>query len=109
MSAKIKKFFETNPLGWGATFSSHPVTLACGYEVLKYMIENKTIEHTEKMGKVMEREMNRVADKHISVRGGRNLGLFGCFDLVGKDGNYLNGYAQPPHPFAAALGAEMRK
>lgn len=26
----IQDYFRTNPLGWGSTYSSHPVVVACG-------------------------------------------------------------------------------
>jgi len=44
MRSHIKDFFENNAPGWGGTFAAHPVSMACGYEVMKYYYEEKIFE-----------------------------------------------------------------
>lgn len=42
-------------------------------------------------------------DTHPSVRGGRAVGLFGCLDLQGPDGAYIQPVAGPVHPAVPAF------
>jgi taurine--2-oxoglutarate transaminase len=44
--------------------------------------EDGLLEHTRKMGDVMARHHQELKDKHPSVGAVRNIGLFGCLDLV---------------------------
>jgi len=79
----IKEHFETNALGWGATFHAHPVALAAGYECVKYMLERDLVSHAKNVIEpIIEEEIARIVDKYASVARGRCVGAFGCFDLV---------------------------
>lgn len=53
----------------------------------------------------MVQEMEKIVSKHSSVRQARAIGLFGCLDLVGPDGNSLQEYQQAP----SAKTVEFRK
>lgn len=86
---EIQDFFRTNALGWGTTFQAHPVTCIAGYETIKYMVENNVIGHVKKMEVVLKKRMEELLKKHNSIRQGRVRGLFGCFDLVGDDGQLI--------------------
>jgi adenosylmethionine-8-amino-7-oxononanoate aminotransferase len=90
MRQPIKEFFDTNPIGWGATYQAHPVAMACGYEVMKHLIKEDLINHASKMEKNMVDGIQMLVDNHNSIRQGRAVGLFGCVDMVGPDGQYKN-------------------
>ena len=53
-------FFRTNPLGYGATYQAHPVSLACGYEVVKYTIELDIVGQAQALEPVLKEEMQRL-------------------------------------------------
>jgi len=89
---KIRDYFMDKPLGWGATFANHPVAMACAYECVKHTVKEGLIEHSKKLEYVMVEEMQHLVEKHNSVRQARAIGLFGCLDLVGPDGNSLQEY-----------------
>ena len=96
---EIRDFFENNALGWGATFHAHPVAMACAYEVMKHFVKEDILGHVNNvLAPVMHEEIAKLVDRHSSVRQGRHLGMFGCLDLVGEDGNYVQpvGAASPP-------------
>jgi taurine--2-oxoglutarate transaminase len=86
MRKDIQDYFRTNALGWGTTYQAHPVSCICGYEVIRYMIEKDVCGHVRKMEPIMHKHMDKLIQKHNSLRQGRIKGLFGAFDLVGKDG-----------------------
>lgn len=64
----IQDYFRTNALGWGTTYQAHPVSCICGYEVLRYMIEEDICGHVKKMEKVMQKRMDELLVKHNSLR-----------------------------------------
>jgi len=81
--SNIKEHFETNALGWGATFHAHPVAVAAGYECLKYMLEHDLVSHAKNVIEpIIKEEVARLVDKYNSVARGRCTGAFGCFDLI---------------------------
>merc|ERR1719498_2269217 len=86
---KIKDFFMDNAMGWGATFANHPVAMACAYECVKHTVKHNLVENAASMEPIMVEEMEKIVAKHSSVRQARAIGLFGCLDLVGADGQSL--------------------
>jgi len=103
MRQPIKEFFESNPLGWGATYQAHPVALACAYECMKYMLEFQVTEHAKALEPLMVQQIGALVEKHPSVRQGRALGLFGCLDLVDAEGQFIQNVQGPMAPAAAIL------
>jgi adenosylmethionine-8-amino-7-oxononanoate aminotransferase len=89
----LKDFFNEQPVGWGATYHAHPVAMACGYEVLKYTLEKDLPGNAKALQPVMMQEIQRLVDEHPTVRQGRAVGLFGCMDLVNKEGKPLTPYS----------------
>jgi len=95
---KIKDYFMDQPMGWGATFANHPVAMACAYECVKHTLKHKLAEKAAAMEPIMVEEMAKIVEKHNSVRQARAIGLFGCLDLVGEDGNSVQDYQHPQSP-----------
>mmetsp|Transcript_36320 Transcript_36320/g.104363 ORF Transcript_36320/g.104363 Transcript_36320/m.104363 type:complete len:493 (-) Transcript_36320:177-1655(-) len=79
----IKDYFETNALGWGATFQAHPVSLAAGYECVKFMLEKDLVGHAKNVIEpIMKEELDKLVGKYASIARSRCSGAFGCMDLV---------------------------
>lgn len=91
----IRQYFIENPLGWGATYHAHPVALACAYECVKHIVSTKMAENAKNLQPVMMEEIQKLADKHDSVKAGRCIGLFGCIDLQGNDGRSIQKLSEP--------------
>jgi taurine--2-oxoglutarate transaminase len=83
----IMEKFEDMPLGWGSTYASHPVSMACAYENLKYLIKNDVVGHVQRMAPVLEAGMKTLAENHPSIKQYRAVGMFGCFDAHNPDGS----------------------
>mmetsp|Transcript_77282 Transcript_77282/g.216004 ORF Transcript_77282/g.216004 Transcript_77282/m.216004 type:complete len:531 (+) Transcript_77282:83-1675(+) len=99
----IKRYFHDNPLGWGATYHAHPVAMACAYESVKYLIEQKLPERAKALEPIMMEEINGIVERHPSVKAGRAIGLFGCLDLQGKDGRAIQPLGTPFTPAVQTL------
>jgi len=104
---KIKDFFMDNAMGWGATFANHPVAMACAYECVKHTLKHDLAGKAAAMEPIMVEELQKIVEKHRSVRQARAIGLFGCLDLVGEDGNCLQEYQQPQSPNTQAFRKAM--
>jgi adenosylmethionine-8-amino-7-oxononanoate aminotransferase len=83
----IMEAFEDKPLGWGSTYASHPVAMACAYENVKHLIKEDVIGHVQSLAPVLENGMKTLAENHPSIKQYRSIGLFGCFDAHSPDGS----------------------
>ena len=79
---EIATYFDEHPFTGGLTYNSHPVALAAALATIGVYEEDGLIEHSAKMGDVMRRHHEELAARHPSVGGHRNIGLFGCLELV---------------------------
>jgi taurine--2-oxoglutarate transaminase len=82
MRDHIAEAFETKMFYGGLTYSSHPVSLAAALATISVYEEDDLIGNADRLGPVMRRHHQRLADRHPSVGATRNLGLFGIIDLV---------------------------
>jgi taurine---2-oxoglutarate transaminase len=83
----IMEAFEDKPLGWGSTYASHPVAMACAYENIKYLIKEDVIGHVQRISPVFENAMRHLTANHPSIKQYRHVGMFGCFDVQNTDGS----------------------
>ncbi len=109
VSDPIADYFRENVFWGGLTYNSHCVGLATAEAVIGVMREEKLVENSAAMEKVMRGHMDRLKEKHPSMREGRCIGLFGMIDLQ-KDskGTRLAPY-NGSHPAMAELGKFFRE
>lgn len=81
LSDPIAEHFKTNVFWGGLTYNSHALALRTAEAVIEVMLEEKMLENATRLGAVMRSEMDRLTEKHPSVKVGRCLGLFGMIDL----------------------------
>jgi len=98
MSEELHEHFRTTSIGWGSTYTAHPVALACAYECVKHLLSHDLVGNAARLEPVMKECTEQLVEAHPSVRQGRVAGLFGCLDLQGRDGKYMQPLAGPPHP-----------
>lgn len=82
----IMDSFEDKPLGWGSTYQAHPVSMAAAYENVKFLINEGVIDHVQTLAPVLEEGMKDIAERHPCIKQYRSVGLFGCFDVHGPNG-----------------------
>ncbi len=109
MSDRLADHFRKNVYWGGLTYNSHPYCLEVADAVLDVMLEEKLVENSARMGKVMRSEMDRLKDKHPSMREGRNLGLFGIIEVQkNAKGDLLAPY-NGTHPAMTKLAGFFRE
>ena len=79
---EVAAHFDDHPFAGGLTYNSHPVGLAAALATIRVYEEDGLVEHSAKMGEVMRRHHEELAARHPSVGGHRNIGLFGCLEIV---------------------------
>ena len=82
MSEKIATHFNDKPLPIGLTYSAHAVACAAANEVIKIYEEDNLIENAANMGHYVDKQVEKLKDKHPSIGDFRNTGLLGCIELV---------------------------
>jgi len=82
VSKKIADAFADKIYYSGLTYQSHPMLLAAAIANLKVMEEENLVGNSKKMGGVLKQLSEDLKRKHVCVGEVRNLGLFGCLELV---------------------------
>lgn len=105
---EIAQHFRDNVFWGGLTYNSHALCLATASAVIDVMLDEGCIENAENMGRVMRAEMTRMQKKHPSVRGFRQIGLFGMMDVQkNARGERICGYNEN-HPAMGELSKFFR-
>ncbi len=103
ISDKIADFYKDKVFYGGLTYSAHPMSLAAAVAVLRVMKEDDIVGNSKRMGKVMGGLMDDLKAEHPSVGDVRNIGLFGCIELVKNRKT-----KEPMAPYTGG-GAEMTR
>ena len=82
MSDRIASYFDKNVFYGGLTYNAHPMSLAAAEACLQVMIDDDTMKHTQRMGRVLAELHAQMKAKHPSVGDVRSIGLFGVLELV---------------------------
>ena len=86
--------FDQNVFWGGLTYNSHPMGCAAALANLDIYVEDKLLERSTKMGELMKKHHQALAEKHPSVGATRNIGLFGILEIVRDRKTY-----EPMAPF----------
>lgn len=82
VSDRIASYFDRNVYYGGLTYNAHPMSLAAAEACLQVMIDDDTMNHVQRMGRVMSSLHAQMKEKHPSVGDVRSIGLFGVLELV---------------------------
>jgi taurine--2-oxoglutarate transaminase len=82
MSERIAAYFDRNVFYGGLTYNAHPMSLAAAEACLQVMMDDDTIGHTQRMGRVLAELHAQMKARHRSVGDVRSIGLFGVLELV---------------------------
>ena len=82
MKKEIAESFNEKVYQGGLTYNGHAVSLAAAFSVINVMKEDKLVEKSRKSGKLLEKLLQKMYDKHPSVGEVRSIGLFGVLELV---------------------------
>jgi taurine---2-oxoglutarate transaminase len=79
---ELIKQFDDKPLPIGLTYSAHAVACAAANAVINIYEEENLIVNAANMGRYMEKQVEKLSEKHPSLGDFRNTGLLGCIELV---------------------------
>jgi hypothetical protein len=82
VSKSIASYFDRNVFYGGLTYNAHPMSLAAAEACVQVMIDDDTMGHTQRMGRVLSQLHAEMKEKHPSVGDVRSIGLFGVLELV---------------------------
>ncbi len=82
VSDRIAGYFDKNVFYGGLTYNAHPMSLAAAEACIQVMKDDDTMNHVQKMGRVMAELHQQMKAKHPSVGDVRSIGLFGVLELV---------------------------
>jgi len=82
VSDKIAKYFETNMLWGGLTYSGHPVCCAAAVANLHIYEEERIFENVEKQGRYLASRLEAMKKKYACVGDVRYKGMFSVLELV---------------------------
>jgi taurine--2-oxoglutarate transaminase len=100
----IADHFRTNTFWGGLTYSAHPVSLAAAEAAIGVLLDEGMVENAARLEPVMRGEMDRLKDRHPSVKAGRCIGLFGMVDLQKNSAGEPLAPFNGSHPAMGALG-----
>lgn len=82
LSDEVTKAIYDKNLFCGLTYSGHPVACAAAVATIKAYKEEKIIENAKLQGALMTELLGEQIKKHKCIGNVRNIGLFGCIELV---------------------------
>jgi taurine--2-oxoglutarate transaminase len=82
MRRHVAEHFDERVYPGGLTYNSHPLACAAALATIAVYEEEDLIGHARRMGEVMRRHHEALAERHPSVGAFRNIGLFGILELV---------------------------
>lgn len=82
MRPQIAEAFADRTFVSGLTYNSHPVSLAAAIANIRVMQEDRLVERSREMGKVLRRMLADLGEQHPTVGEVRSIGLFGIIELV---------------------------
>ncbi|HEV2722345.1 MAG TPA: aminotransferase class III-fold pyridoxal phosphate-dependent enzyme [Thermoanaerobaculia bacterium] len=82
VSDRVASYFDRNVYYGGLTYNAHPMSLAAAEACLQVMIDDDTMTHVQRAGRVMSELYAQMKEKHPSVGDVRSVGLFGVLELV---------------------------
>jgi taurine---2-oxoglutarate transaminase len=82
VSKEIAEHFDNNVMYCGLTYNGHPMGCATAVATIDVYKDEKLIENSENMGKVLGTLLEDIKEKHASVGDVRYIGLFSAVELV---------------------------
>ncbi len=82
VSQNIADYFDHEPMMTGLTYSGHPMACGAAIQNMKIIKEERLLENTQKMGKVLKQKLEQLKDKHASIGDVRSIGLISVIEFV---------------------------
>ena len=110
-SEQVSAYFDNHVLWGGLTYSAHALACAVGVANLEVYKNEKLIENSAKMGKVMRAQLMDLAEQHPCVGDVRGTGLLQVIEIVKnrETREPMSAFNKPLTPPMAAVAASLRQ
>lgn len=108
VSDRIAEHFKKNMFWGGLTYNAHCLGMATALANIEVLESEDLIGNAVRMGEVMRAHMDRMIEKHPSVKEGRQIGLFGMMDVQKNSNGELICDYNGSHPAMAEFGKFLR-
>ena len=105
LSDPIAEHFRAHPFPGGLTYNAHPLGLAAAEAAIGVLRDEGLVENARSLEPAMRAAMDRLTERHPSVKEGRARGLFGMVDLQ-RD---AEGTPMAPYNGSHPAMAELRR
>lgn len=97
VSRKIAEYFNDHTVSTGLTNHGHPLACAAGVANIEVLRDEKLVENSRAMGKVLRNGLLHLAEKHPVIGDIRGAGLHQVIELVSDRETHalLSGFNQP--------------
>jgi len=109
VSDAIADHFRENVFWGGLTYNAHALSCATALAVIDVLLGDDMVGNAARLAPVMRSEMDRLTDKHPSLKVGRNIGLFGMLDIQKNAAGELIAPYGGAHPAMARANAFCRE
>jgi len=82
VSDPIAEYFEDHTLSCGLTCCGHPLACAAALATIQVCEDEKLIENAEKVGRYLEKRLEKLKGSHPSVGDARSIGLFSALEII---------------------------
>mgnify|MGYP000400668376 CR=1 FL=1 len=106
---EIAQHFKDNVFWGGLTYNAHALSCATALANIEVLEEEDLIGNAARLESVMREEMDRLTEKHVSLKGGRCIGLFGMLDVQKNSQGDLIAPYNGGHPAMAKANAYCRE
>lgn len=105
----IAQHFKDNVFWGGLTYNAHALSCATALANIEVLEDEDLIGNAARLQSVMREEMDRLTEKHVSLKVGRCIGLFGMLDVQKNSRGDLIAPYNGGHPAMAAANAYCRE
>ena len=79
---EIAEYYNDHYMPLGLTYSAHAVACASAMAVINIYEKENLIDRARDTGLLLDKKMEALKSKHVSIGDWRNTGLLGCLELV---------------------------
>jgi taurine---2-oxoglutarate transaminase len=108
MKDKIAKHFDDNVFWGGLTYNAHAFACSVALATIDVLLDEGMVENAARLGPIMGQHMERLKEKHPSVKTHRNIGLFGMVDLQKDTAGTPMAPYNGAHPAMGEFNAYLR-
>lgn len=81
ISKEISDYYDNNPFGAGLTYNAHPLGVAAAIACINEYKRLGVKEHVLELEPVLNKKLNELKEKHVSIGDVRSRGLFGAVEF----------------------------